>query len=138
MTTSLERIRQSIRGSLFAEVLGGEVLTCADGACELRIPITPTVQQYAGFVFGGVVAFIADLGCAWACASVGGANVTGQLNVHFLAPAVGDTLIVRGRAVRNGRRMSVGAADVFALVEGQERLVATATATLTPTPSPPS
>lgn len=129
---TLERLRASVSGGFFAQALKGEVVSCADGACEVRVPVGPHIQQYAGFVFGGVVGFIADVAGAWACSSQTGPNVTSQMNIHFLAPATGEALVARARVVRRGRSLSVAQTEVFALRDGAEHQVALATVTALP------
>ncbi|MGA0605476.1 PaaI family thioesterase [Phenylobacterium sp. VNQ135] len=129
---TLERLRTSVSGGFFGQVLKGEVVSCSDGVCEVQVPVGPHIQQYAGFVFGGIVGFIADVAGAWACASQTGPNVTSQMNIHFLAPAKGELLLARARVVRLGRNLSVAQSEVFVLRHGVEREVALATVTAAP------
>jgi acyl-coenzyme A thioesterase PaaI-like protein len=50
--------------------------------------------------------------------------------IKLIAPAAGEKLVARGRLVRSGRTLSVSAADVYAVREGNETLCATALATI--------
>jgi len=43
---------------------------------------------------------------------------------------VGDVIVARGRVVKAGRTLTLARAEVFALTNGAERLVAMLTATL--------
>ena len=51
-------------------------------------------------------------------------------HVKFLAAAAGEKLVARGRTISAGRTVSVGAADVYAVRDGQETLCATALVTV--------
>lgn len=129
---TLETLRATVSGTFFTEALRGEVLACADGRAELTAPIGPDILQYAGAAYGGVVAFLADVVGVWACASIIGLNVSSQMNIHFLAPAVGERLIGRGSVIRAGRTISVAQSEIYVIRNGQESLVATATVTAVP------
>jgi hypothetical protein len=50
--------------------------------------------------------------------------------VNFLSPGQGDRLLARGRVTKPGRTVTVCTGDVFALREGQEKLVATMLVTM--------
>jgi hypothetical protein len=57
-------------------------------------------------------------------------KLTVEYKVNFLAPAQGERMVARARVVRPGRTVTACAGDVFAVIGGQERLVATMLATL--------
>src|SRR5258705_751079 len=52
----------------------------------------------------------------------GWAASTIDYTLKLLAPAVGEKLVARGRVVRSGRTLTVAAADVFAVRDGNETL----------------
>ena len=68
--------------------------------------------------------------CAWAAASLVGDVVTSEYKVNLLAPAIGDKLICRSEVIKAGQRQAVSRADVFAVRDGQERIIATGLATI--------
>src|ERR1700676_5398077 len=61
--------------------------------------------------------------CGWAASTV-------DYTIKLIAPAAGDKIVARGRVVRSGRTLSVTAADVYAVRDGNETLCATALATI--------
>ena len=50
--------------------------------------------------------------------------------IKLIAPAAGDKLVARGRLLRPRRTLSVSAADVYAVRDGNETMCATALATI--------
>jgi uncharacterized protein (TIGR00369 family) len=76
-------------------------------------------------VHGGVVATLLDNALTYAAGSLLGPEVlTVEFKVNFLKPAKGEALLARGYAVGQGRRLAVARAEVYALKEGEETLVA--------------
>jgi acyl-coenzyme A thioesterase PaaI-like protein len=56
--------------------------------------------------------------------------VTSEYKINFIAPARGELLIGRGEVIKVTGRQVITRADVFAVSEGTETLVATALATI--------
>ena len=48
-----------------------------------------------------------------------------EFKVNLLSPALGDRFIARARVLRRGRTLSVIRADVFAVSDGREEIIAT-------------
>lgn len=127
----LERLEAVIRATPFAALMGARVNTIGEGAVELEVDVQPAVMhQHHGFVHGAVVGFMADSACAWAAASVAGDVVTSEYKVNLLAPAVGERLVARGRVLKASSRSLATFAEVFAVKNGEEKLVAVALATV--------
>lgn len=129
---TLELMRQVIPKSPFTSFLGTEITECAEGRSELLVPIRPELTQHHGYAHGAVVGAVADNACAWAAASVVGDVVTSEYKLHLLAPAVGETLIGRGRVIKASRRLVTASADVFVTNGDDEKHVATMLATILP------
>lgn len=125
-----ERLEQALEHSPFAQMIGFSLTAFAPGRIEMEVLPRKELTQHHGFVHGAVVGFMIDSTCAWAAASVVGDVVTSEYKVNLLAPAVGDKLICRGEVIKAGQRQVVTRADVFALRDGQEKIVATGLATI--------
>jgi uncharacterized protein (TIGR00369 family) len=126
-----EKLEAVIAATSFASMLGAKVLAVSPGNVELAIDVKPGIMnQHHGFVHGAVIGFVADSACAWAAGSLAGDVVTSEYTLHFLAPAVGDRIVGRGRVVKNSSRIVVAQADVYAAKNGNQKLVAVALATL--------
>jgi acyl-coenzyme A thioesterase PaaI-like protein len=53
-----------------------------------------------------------------------------EFKVNFISPAKGELLIARGRVLKPGRTLTVCQGDVYAVISGEEKLVATMLATM--------
>ncbi|HEY1026982.1 MAG TPA: PaaI family thioesterase [Pseudomonas sp.] len=127
---SRERLEQALAHSTFAQLLGAELLDFEPGRVSLQVHSRPDLCQHHGYMHGAVVGFMIDSGCAWAAASMVGDVVTSEYKLNLLAPALGEKLICRAEVLRAGQRQAVCRADVFAVKDGQEKLVATGLATI--------
>jgi uncharacterized protein (TIGR00369 family) len=114
------------------KTLGAHLTRVSAGAVEVELPLSPAVSQQAGAAHGGALVTIADCASGLAALSLmppGADTATIELKINYLAPAVGDRMVARGRVVKAGRRTTVTQADVFAETAGQEKLVGLVTAT---------
>ncbi|OCA86095.1 thioesterase [Bacillus sp. FJAT-27225] len=83
---------------------------------EVTIPINPVLYNSLGIVHGGITATLLDSGMgtlANALVPKGFGAVTSQLNVHYLAPAMGDFLRCRAEAIHIGKNTLVVSGEVF-------------------------
>ncbi|MDQ0272398.1 PaaI family thioesterase [Cytobacillus purgationiresistens] len=87
-----------------------------DGECELKIPLTPFVNNPLNIVHGGVIATMIDTAMGTLANQYlneyEGA-VTTQLNIHYLAPGKGSYLICKARIDHKGSKTLVLSADVY-------------------------
>lgn len=99
----------------------------AGGACEIVLPMSPAVTQQHGFFHGGVIGTLADAAGGYAANSLlmpDNECLTAEYKINFVAPAIGDTLIARGKVLKAGRTLVVSSADVFVVKDGIEKLCA--------------
>lgn len=125
-------MRRIVAASPFAVLTASEVGACSDGYAEVSMPFDARFTQHHGFLHGGIVGYLADTAISWAAASVAGDVLTSEYRVHLLAPGIGSRFTGRGWVVKAGRRQVVVRADVFAVDDGRETLIATATGTVVP------
>jgi uncharacterized protein (TIGR00369 family) len=112
---------------------GFEITDVAPGRFEITQPFRQELSFREGVFQAGPIGTLADM--AAACASVtllpeGWSASTVDYTLKLLAPAIGETLIARGRVVRFGRTLSVAAAEVSSMRGGVETLCATALTTV--------
>lgn len=103
------------------------------GACEIILPFSDRVDQQHGYFHGGATATIADSASGAAAVSLaeeGATVLTTEFKINYLAPALGERLISRGRVIKPGRTLTVCQSDVYAEKDGKETLVATALLTM--------
>jgi len=128
-TNRLHGITERIARSRFHTWAGMELERVAAGEVDVALEVQPHHLNLVGLVHGGMIATLADTVTGLALRTIlepGYAHVTGQLNVHFLAPARGGRLTARGRALKAGRRMGYAEADV---IDQDGQLLARASAT---------
>lgn len=125
-----ETLEQVIEMTPFAKFVGAKLLHYQEGEVSLEVPLKKDLTQHHGFAHGAVVSFVADSANAWVAASVAGDVVTSEYKLHLLAPGVGEKLVGRGHVIKASGRQVVTRADVFAVKDGQEKLIATSLATI--------
>lgn len=126
------QLAKAIAAMPASQLLGLEVLGFGDGASAITMPIHTKITFDGRTVQGGLVGVLADyaaVSAAIAAAPVGTFGSTTSFDVHNLAPAIGTRLVAIGRVIKLGRRQAVAAADVYAVTDSDEVLVATALAT---------
>jgi uncharacterized protein (TIGR00369 family) len=123
-------MEQAIAMSPFTNWVGTRLLDFDPGRVRISAAIRKEMTQHHGFAHGAIVGYMADTVCAWAAASVVGDVVTAEYKLNLLAPAVGEELMAVGEVVKAGGRQVVTRADVFAVKDGAEKIVATALATI--------
>lgn len=97
------------------------------GRTEIHVPHWEGVEQQHGFVHGGIVGMIADSAGGYAAMTMvpaGASVLTVEYKLNLVAPADGETLVARAQVVRPGRTLIVTKAEVFALANARETLVA--------------
>jgi uncharacterized protein (TIGR00369 family) len=113
--------------------VGTRVLMAEAGRVELALDQRPELLQINGFFHGGVVASLADHAAGGAVTTAMPKDrfaVTVCLQVNFLAPANGEMLIARAKAIQTGSTIGVAQVDVISLADGVETPCAVATVTL--------
>jgi len=127
------RVRASFARQALMTTIGATLVRVAPGEVDIDLPFREDLTQQHGFLHGGIVTAIADSACGYAALSLlppEAAVLTVEYKVNLLAPARGARLLARGRVLRPGRTLTVCRADVAALDDGAERLVATMLATI--------
>jgi uncharacterized protein (TIGR00369 family) len=117
----------------FMKTIGASLEQVEPGFVEIHLPISPAISQQHGFVHAGAVASIADSACGYAAFTLMPADagvLAVEFKINLMAPARGDVLIARGHVVRAGRTLTVCQADVVALSEEGEKIVAMLTSTV--------
>ncbi|KZC98243.1 PaaI family thioesterase [Oceanibaculum pacificum] len=127
------RVRRAFDGQRYMHFIGASLISVTPGGCEIRLPYRPELSQHDGFFHGGVIGAIADNACGFASYTVAAADqsiLTVEYKLNIISPGIGAALVARGRIVKPGRRLVIAQADVHALREGREKLVATSLSTL--------
>lgn len=130
---ALSLVRRVTEAPGYTREIGTRVLAAEPGYVEMGIEARPGVLQAHGYFHGGVIAGLADHAAGAAVTTAlepGRFAVTVNLQVNYLAPAMGETLVARARAVQTGRTVCVAQVELFILTSSGEARCALATATL--------
>ena len=121
----LTQIRVINETAPFNQFFGIEVKSAGAGVVELSMPWRPEAGQYSGFLHAGVVGALIDTACGFAAATLVGPVLASHYSVNCLRPAVGESFLARARVVKPGKSQVFTSCEVFALLDGSEKLVAT-------------
>ena len=127
------RVRASFARQRALVTIGAKLARVAPGEVEVDLPFREDLTQQHGYLHGGIVAAVVDTACGYAAltlAPAGADVVSVEFKLNLLAPAVGERIEARGRVIRAGRTITVCRADVVAITDQTEKLVATMTGTM--------
>jgi uncharacterized protein (TIGR00369 family) len=128
-----ERVLVSFRQQTIMAAIGASVLSVAPGAVEIELPFRADLCQQDGFLHAGIVTKIVDSACGYAAYTLmphGARVLSVEFKINFLAPAVGNRFIARGRVARAGRTITVCTGEVIATKGDAERSIALIQATM--------
>jgi uncharacterized protein (TIGR00369 family) len=128
-----ERIKASFSKQGLMGTLGATLGTIAPGRVDIELRPSPGISQQHGFVHAGAISAIADTAAGYAALSLMPADtgvLTTEFKINLVAPAAGERIVARGRVVKAGRTLTLAQAEVFAVSDGQEKLIALLTATM--------
>jgi uncharacterized protein (TIGR00369 family) len=128
-----ERVAASFQRQTVMATLGAQLRHVTPGVVEIVLPYRADLCQQDGFMHAGMLTAIVDSACGYAALSLMPSAVgvlTVEFKVNFLAPAVGEEFIARGKVMRSGRSISVCTGEVMAVAQGSEKPVALMQATM--------
>ncbi|PFG06846.1 PaaI family thioesterase [Bacillus sp. es.034] len=105
----IQRKKKSENGSIIGGIFAMD-RKMADGNLEVSIPITPVTHNSLKIVHGGVTATLVDTAMGTLANMMlpeGYGAVTTNLNVHYLAPGVGEHLTAHATIVHQGSKTIV-------------------------------
>ncbi len=128
-----ERVRASFQQQTVMATIGATVRSVAPGAVEIELPFRADLCQQDGFLHAGIVTTVVDSACGYAAYTLMPAHarvLSVEFKINFLAPAVGDSFIARGKVARAGRTVTVCTGEVIALSQDAQRVIALMQATM--------
>jgi uncharacterized protein (TIGR00369 family) len=133
--TERARIQQSFDAQSLMATLGARLDRIAPGDATVTAPILQGARQQHGFGHAGLTFSIGDSAAGYAALSLLPLDqeiMTAEIKINMLAPAKGDKLRATGRVVKAGRRLIIVTADVHAIKDGSETLIALLQGTMIP------
>jgi uncharacterized protein (TIGR00369 family) len=131
----LARIQTSFDAQSLMTTLGARLDRIAPGDVTVTAPILQGTRQQHGFGHAGLTFSIGDSAAGYAALSLLPLDqeiMTAEIKINMLAPATGDKLRATGRVVKAGRRLIIVTADVHAIKDGSETLIALLQGTMIP------
>ena len=133
MSDLSHRVVASFAQQQFMTTLGASLRSVNPGVVEIEIPFRADLTQQNKFLHAGAITSVLDSACGYAAMTMApeGADVLSvEFKVNLLSPAVGERFVARAQVKRAGRKITVCAADAFAVSAGEEKMVATMLATI--------
>jgi uncharacterized protein (TIGR00369 family) len=134
------RVRARFEQSRVMKMLSTRLTRIALGEADIELPYKADFCQSHGFIHGGIIGTLLDTACGYASFTLVPADsdvLTIEYKTNFLAPAIGEILFGRGRALRQGKSIIVCEAEGVVTSNGVEKLVAKMTATIMVVPVQP-
>ncbi len=127
------RIAESFARQTAMQTLGIRLESVEPGKVTLAMPFAAHLSQQHGFVHAGVITTGLDSACGYAAFTLMAADaavLSIEFKVNLLAPAKGDSFVMRGEVIKPGRTITVCEGKAYALTGGSEKLIATMSATM--------
>lgn len=119
-----EDIEEKLKRQFFMKLVGFQLDEIELGYVKGSLVLEEKHLQQNYFVHGGVMATASDIVMGFAAYSLVPKNfgvVTTDLNVSFLNPGIGDTLIAEGRVTKYGGQLIFCEANIY-VVDGNKKV----------------
>jgi acyl-CoA thioesterase len=102
---TIARLKESSKNEPIAKFLGMKLVELTPGYSKVTMKLKPEHQNFNGYVFGGIVAAIADQAFAYGSNSLNFPSVAVEFHINLVsAPEANDELTAECRVVKSGRR----------------------------------
>ena len=121
------RVRDSFARQSVMTLIGAELTRVEPGLVEIELPFRADLCQQHGYFHAGMTSTIADSAGGYAAFTLFPADasvLTTEYKINLLAPAAGERLRAVGRVVKPGRMLTICEVEVFARMDGAEKLCA--------------
>ncbi|MVO16771.1 PaaI family thioesterase [Parasedimentitalea huanghaiensis] len=135
MTDIETRIRDSFARQSMMQTLGAEIDEVSEGKVVITAPILPSSRQQHDVAHAALSFAIGDTAAGYAALTKMPDDqevMTAEIKINLLAPGAGDYLRATGRVIKPGRRLVVVTAEVHAITESSEKLIAILQGTMVP------
>ena len=135
MTDIDSRIRASFARQNMMQTMGAELAQIGDGEVIITAPILPGSRQQHGVAHAALTFAIGDTAAGYAALTKLPSDqevMTAEIKINLLSPGQGDYLRATGKVIKPGRCLVVVTAEVHAITDGQEKLIAILQGTMAP------
>lgn len=127
-----ETLKRAVLAMPMAQSVGLQFSSITPGEVELEIPYRNELSFRPGQMQATAIFAAADFAAIAAAGTLlpaGWINASIDCTLKIVGPADGEKLVARGRVVKSGKLITVSAAEVYTVRDGEESLCATALAT---------
>ena len=135
-----ERVTRSFESQSMMKTLGARIHKVEKGKVTLEAPLLPSTLQQQGYVHAGLTFSIGDSSAGYSALTLLPEDqevITAEIKINPLAPADGEMLRAEGRVVKQGKRLVVVTSEIYALKDGEKKLIAIMQGTMIPVPVKP-
>ena len=121
-----QRVDEIFARANFVRELGIRLVDLGPGWVETELTVEPRHMQQDGVVHAGVQATLADHSAGAAAGTLappGHATLSVEFKIQLLRPAAGERLRCRAEVLKPGRNIAATEAWVYAIAQGEEKLV---------------
>lgn len=128
---TIDDLRKVLSSQTFSELLGTRLTRYDDDEVTMELDIRPDFLQQHGYVHGGLLCYLADNALSFAGGRALGPNVlTSNVNITYLRPAEGDTLVARAHLQGGTSRHAVTQVEISVRRGDEEYLAALGSGTV--------
>ncbi len=127
------RVSASFDEQSVMRLVGATLGTVEPGHVEIELPYRADLTQQDNFLHAGISSTIMDSACGYSAFSLMPPEarvLTIEFKINLLAPAAGQHFRAVGSVRKPGRSVFVAESELYASVDGDDRLVATMVGTL--------
>jgi uncharacterized protein (TIGR00369 family) len=135
-----ERVTNSFESQSMMKTLGARIHKVEKGKVIIEAPILPSSLQQQGYGHAGLTFSIGDSAAGYSALTMLPEDhevMTAEIKINLLAPADGEMLRAEGCVVKSGKRLVVVTSEIYALKDGQTKLIAIMQGTMIPFPLNP-
>ncbi len=128
-----QRIHTNFQKQTVMHTIGASLTHVEAGQVTVEMPFRDDLCQQHGFIHAGIITTLVDTACGYAAYTLMPPEsevLAVEFKVNFMSPAVGERFIARAAVKKAGRTLTVCTGDVFALRDGQEKLIVAMQATM--------
>jgi acyl-CoA thioesterase len=105
---TIAKLKKAAKNEPIAKFLGMKLVELTPGYAKITMKLKPEHQNFNGYVFGGVVAAIADQAFAYGSNSLNHPSIAVEFHINLVsAPEPNDELTAECKVVRSGRRAGI-------------------------------
>ena len=122
-----QKTRESFNRQAVMQTIGATLESIKPGGVTIELPFNAQYTQQNDFMHAGIISTVLDSACGYAAISTLPENYGGlavEFKINFCNPAIGDEFIAIGEVKKTGRTIIVGTGEVYAIKDGEQKLIA--------------